>query len=675
MTTRRTPTLVLGLLALAGGVSGQAVEPGDDGGPLVVGKSRESWKGFKLERLDAALEFRYEYRNDRLSQTGQPKQTNREDRYRETLDLSGEAIIGHKNLVDITGSIELGLEDIYTKNSLDGTNEHEQDILGFYDIDALILGTSLLPTNVYARRQQSQLNRAFAGSIDETLTEAGVTTRLQSLVAPTSVGYFHREDELSGDFGRIDSRTIQDSLSLQNGLVIGPRQRLDTTVNLDRIDERQGDTFHDSYERHDVNTVHTLAFGEEGRPHDLRSSIEYYDQGGLNSQEQIRWDELLTMRHTDRLETRYSTLFQDRSVGESDQRQMRGEASIKHRLFESLVSTAGVGVQRLETTGNFTSDEYFVNGQLDYTKKVPHGRIDAALGGSYNMQQNSDRGSTVRIVDETYTYTDGFPIIIARRNIVPSSVVVTPLAGFPVYQEGLDYRLDVFPDHAEIRGIVGGAFVNGQQIRVSYDIGPEPGNDIDTRTLNFSIRYSVLDGWLKGAAIYSTYRAVRQDISAVDPSLFALDNLDDVLVGLEYRRGDFEGRYEYNLHDSTFDGYTLHRLQGFYHLTTGTHSGLNAEWTHEIIDFTDQNDSVVFDRGSLKWFTRLGRELDMNIGLEYRREDSSLNGTSEGFDQTLGFTWTRRQTSIYASFRNSFLEGPGSDQTSQFLQFGIRRTF
>lgn len=676
MNRTHAQTLILGLLALAGTASAQTVtgQP-DDGGPLVVGTPRESWRRFQLQRLDAALEFRGEYQHDKLEVTGQPSQTTTQWRLRELLDVSGQAFVGHRNLLDITAAAQLGLEDIDTSSNIPGLDTSETDFVAIYDINALLLASSKLPTNFYARREENQLDRAFAGSIDETISEAGFSARYQSERAPTSLTYFHREDQLKGDFGQIDSKTNQDSINFTNAIFITPRQRLETTYTFDRIDERQQGGYSDSYDRNDLNVVHTATFGEENRPHELRSSFRLYDQTGRQEQSRINWDELLTLRHSERLESRYNIVAEDLEVRGQDQQLLRGEASIKHRLFDSLTSVATVGAQRYEAPGSFTSDGAFINGQLDYTKKVPLGRLDASAGGGFNAQRNSDRGSTVSVIDEPYTFVDGFAIIIARRNIVPGSIVITPTSGFPVYQEGLDYTVQYFPDRAEVRGVVGGAWVNGQRLNISYDLGPEPGNDVDTTALTFSIRYTLTEGWLRGTAFYGTYRNVRQSISAADPSLFRPDDLDDLLLGVEHQFSNLTVLYEYNIHDSTFDPYTLHRIQAIYSLPLGPASALNAEFTREMINYSDDGDDVNFDRGSLRWVSRLGRDLDFNVGLEYRNEDSSLSGDSTGFEQTVGLTWTKRQTTIFASFRNSMLDGSASNETSQYLQFGFRRTF
>ncbi len=662
------------MLALAGGAAAQPSTTPPDDGPVVVGTPREKWTGFRLMRLEAGLEYRFEYQRDAIEESGQPKRVNTETRHRELFDLSGESSIGHRNLIDLTYTFQLGLENVSTKRETESFEGSEQDFVNLYDVNALIFGTSRLPTSVYARRQQSLLDRPFAGSIDETVTEEGVNTRYQTETTSNSLQLFHREDRLSGDFGNIDSTTKQDSLTLQSNIALSPASRLDASYTFDHISERQPG-YSDNYDRHNLSLTHVGAFGGDDKPHDLRSSLSVFTQDGRLSQNRTRWDEVLTLRHSRSLETRYSALLNHVEIRGQDQDVVRGEASIKHRLFESLTSVATIGAQRLDAAGSFTSDERFVSGQVDYTKRVPWGRLDAGLGASFNNQSNGARGEPLRIVNEAYTFTDGFPIILPRRNILPGSIVVTAAAGFPVYLEGSDYTVSAFPDRVEIRPVVGGGIVNGQSLRISYDVGPEPGSDIDTTTTSYSVRYTLTEGKLRGLAFYSTYRTVGFDLRSGNPDVVRLDDSNDLLLGVQYQRGGLDARYEYNRHDSDFDPYTIHRAQAIYSVSLGVGSSLNAEYTREQIDFRNQNNRVTFDRGALRSVWRVNPSFDLNFGLDYRNEDSTLNGNTRAFDQIVGFAWRRGRTSVTTSVRNSFLDAPRTSQTSQLVQFTIKRTF
>lgn len=676
MNRRTARSLVLPILVLAGRVAGQTedIQPVDDG-PVVVGTPRETWKTFELIKLESALEFRFQHQSDEISQTGTQDQTTTESRYRALFDLQTEMAFGHRNLVDLTANVQLGAEKINVDSSVSGSEEDETDFVHLWDLNALIFGTSSMPTDIFARREQSILDRPFAGTIEETLTEEGIATRIGGSEANASFRYFHRETELDGGFGNLKSNVTQDSFTAQANARLTPSQRLESVYIFDYIDESQAGGFADAYDRHDLNLVHTYAFDLEDQPDELRSSFRMYRQGGSQEQQTLRLDESLTLRHTERLETRYNLTLDTRDVRGQQQDLVRADASIRHRLFESLTSTATIGAQRVTAPGDFSSDELFASGQLDYTKKVPYGRLDASAGVSLNHQVNSARGSNFSIFNEPYVFNDGFPIILPRRNVVPGSIVITPAAGFPVFQEGIDYTATILPDRTEIRGILGGAFVDGETLLISYDIGPDPGNTIDTTGTVFSIRYTFTEGWMDGVSLYSTYRTIGHTVDTDDPTTFILDDVNDLLLGAEYRVGGLDLTYEYNNHDSTFDPYIVNRFQVLYIYPLGPGSSLSADASREFIEYTEQANEVTFDRASLRWNYRLNEDFDLNARLEYRHEDSQSRGDSQGLEEVVGVSWHRRQTTIYCNVRNSTVDSDNSNESAQLLQLGLRRVF
>lgn len=645
----------------------------DDGGPLIVGVPRESWSGFKLLRWDGGLTYRYQQTDESLDVAGQPTQTDNETRHRYLLDLSGEAIIGHRNLFDLTGSMQLGLEQIETDTSTQTFTESEDNFLALFDLNALILGTSKFPIDVWARREQENLDRAFAGSIDQTVTEYGVGARWQTQAASTTFRLFQREQTLKGGFDSIDSNVTQQSFSAQSNIRLSPTSKLDASYVFDHISEDQLN-YQDEFDRHDLSLIHTQGFGGEAAPHELRSGIRLYDQNGNQEQRRLRWDELLTLRHSDTFQTRYQTLVEQFDVRDQSQLQMRGQAQAIHRLFDSLATTVSVGGQHLDVEG-FTSDELFASLQFDYTKEVPLGRFEAAVGGAFNSQTNSDRGSTVSIVNETHRIVDGFATIVARRNIIASTVRISAVGGFPTYAEGIDYSLVVFSDRMEIRSLIGGAIVSGQTVWVSYDVGPDPGNDIDTTSMNASLRYSITEGSLQGLAFYTRYNKVSQDLRSGDPSRITLQDLNDLLLGIEYERQGFTARYEYNDHDSTFDPYSLNRVQLMYVRRIGLASRIAAEVSREVIEFKLQNEEVTFDRASINTTWRVSRSTEVLAALQYRNEDSSVDGTTQGFDQKLGVSWNYGRTSVSGAFKNSFVDSERSEDSSQFIELEVTRRF
>lgn len=671
----RSPIL---LAVLAGGVlaSLAAAQPqAPQEGPIIVGKRRENWKPFTLERFSAAYEFLGEYRTERLRLQNGNELVDKETLFRQALDLTGEASIGHKNFIDLTGTAQFGLDNRISQNDAAGDTAREWDFLNLYDVRALMLANGPAPTTVYNRREQSIIDQNFGGRIEQTLMESGFITQFRSEVAPTTIQYFHRRQEFDNPFEQPDSITTQDTFTGQSGIRLSSNQRLDVAYTYDHISEDQGVIYTDTLDRHDANIVHTVDFGPEIRRHELRSSLRIYDQSGRFAQDDTRVDELLVLRHTDRLETRYSGTVDEQTRGGQDQRLYRGEASVRHKLFQSLVSSASVGGQRFTGPDNFTSDDTFGSGQLDYTKKVPWGRLDASGGVTYDAQDNSSRGSPLAVTNDAKVRTDPAPIIIPRRNVTPGTLVLLPAAGFPPFIEGTDYTVRYFPDRVEISIPPGSAIQNGQTVLANYTIGPEPGNQINTLGTSANGRYTLTEGTLRGLSGYANYRTVDQQVTAVDPSTIILDDFRDLVLGVEYTRSGLDLKYEHEKRWSNVLPFDSDRVQTSYNQPLGRDSTLNLEYTHETTTYPLIDNRLDFDRVTGRWNQRISPTFDFNVRLEYRNERDDLNGNSEGFDQIIGFTWRKGQTTIYATVQNATLRGPASDRTSQLFQLGLRRDF
>jgi hypothetical protein len=669
----RVPSVQLLLVVAAGAPAllsaGVLAQAPPEEGPVIVGERREGWKSFELLNVEAALDFYGRGQFDRQTQSGQPTITSRETLLRETLDLSGEMAIGHKNLLDITGAASFGLEDTwFTTTGAD--REHTTQFLNLYDVQGLILANGPAPTTIYARRTDTLLDRPFQSSLDITSAEQGVLTQINSAWAPTTLHYFHREDEQSDRQGDFNSSVTHDSFSAQSNLRITDSHHLDLDYAYDQVRELSPGFF-DEYDRNEFNATDTIVFGTS--QHELRTMVRLLDQNGLFAERDTRVDQLLTLRHTTRFETRYNVTYDDHELGEQDVRLLRGEASFRHRLFDSLVTTGAVGGQELSFSDGSTVDNLFVSGDADYTKKVPGGRLDASAGASYNALHNSGAQGTHSVMGQSVVFTDPLPIIITQSGIVRGSVVVRPSGIGVPYQTPRDYTVSYFSDRAEIRvNYPIGLISNGETLLIDYDVQGQPESDVDSAEVHVAFRYDLQESFLQGLGGYARYTGIQQ--STNNPAVI-VDNLNDVVLGVDYRRAGVALKAEWERHDSTISPFDATRLSAEYGQSIGRDSVLMFELSHEVNRFTEDNDRIDFDHALARWLQRLSPELQMELRLEYRHVRETATGRSDGFDQSLRLDWRRGQTSIYGSIRNAILEGGGGTSTSQLVEVGVRRHF
>ncbi len=656
----------------AGEIRAQPVAPPEEG-PVVVGERREAWRLFELRAFQPAFEFFGRSRSDTLEQPGEPKVKDTELLLRESLDLYGQAYIGHRNLVDLTGRLSLGIEDRFIDSDSVGTDEHNTDNANLYDLNAHVLGASFVPFDLYTRRDEQLLDRDFSTSITTTTTESGAIATVRSAVAPTTFRLFRLETAQEDQLGQFEYGFDQNTFAAQSNILAAENHRLEVAYTFDDITEQQVGFFRNQYERHDLSLADTYVFG--AKRHELRSFLRWYDQNGTPGLEVLRLDEQLLLLHSLDLETRYSAVAERATRNGVEQDLLRGTASVRHELFDSLVSTGTVGAQTLSSSGDFQSDEAFAQGRLEYTKRVPLGVLEASAGLAFNTVENSARGGVLLVIDEPHVFNDPLPIILNRRNIVPGSVVVTGATGFPTYVEGIDYTASYFPDRAEINVIVGGGITNGQTVLVDYDVGPEPGSTIDTIGTGSTVRYTLSEGALQGLSVYAAYRTQDHSLDAADPSRFVLDDTRNLIYGVEFRRGGVRLLVEQENHDSTVNPYDSTRFEAFYDRLLGVGSTLGFDATHELIDYALPENRVSFSRVGARWIQRVDRNLELNLRLDYRDERDDLSGDSRGFDQRVGVFWRKNQTTVSASFKNTMLDGDTSDTSSQVLEVTIRRNF
>lgn len=644
------------------------------GGPVVVGVPREKLQGWTFDKLNFFLDFYTRYQRDELKQTGQPDRTNTEWLLRETLGMSTHSFIGHRNFIDLSADARIGWQDDYIDNQSEGNEGHNSQFVDFYNINAIIFGAGPAPLTVYARRDETVLDRAFASSIDSLLNEYGASVRTFQKVAPTTFRYFYRDQHYEDQVGTVKDNVKQHSFNMQTVWTSGRSQRLVFDYTFNHINEEQSFGFNDTYNRNDATFTHDFNFGNQYQ-NSLRSTGRFFSQDGKREQRLFRLNEQLSLQHSPTLESRYTLNLDSRSVQGQDQWSIQGSALVRHKLFESLITTAEVGGTYLSLPDdNFNTKQAFARVTFDYTKEVPLGHFLASVSGGLDYTSNSDRGSTVKIQDRPAVFADPFPVVLGGPNVEPNTVVVTNSSGLITYQEGTDYTVQKLKDRVELQRIVGGQIADGQAVLTSYAIGPEPSSTVTSFLGAVSGRYRIEEGVLQGLSIYGDFRNTTQTIASANPFLSPSD-VRIYRFGSEYIRAPFTIGAEYKKQDSSISPFDSIRAWGRYDQRFGSRSILSIHTSYDRIDFTDQDITTDLFRALGEWRQGFGNGLDIRLRLLYRNERESPGISSQAFDQVFELNWINRQTRIFASVRNSIAESDNEDNMSQTFTFGLRRDF
>lgn len=649
-----------------------------DEGPIIVGVERE-WDAIKFNPANFVLELVARYEDDQVQTPGQPRRRDSELLLTQALIASTTGHIGHPNFFDFSLAGTFGLTERWVNSDTFNRDEQSLESLLGYDVSTLIFRQSDAPVTLYSNRTQTFINRQFGDSLDSVVTQHGARLALRSPTTPMTFHYFHREEEQSSDLDAADFTIIQDTFEWLGQWNVDPNQQLIAEYTFDNVNESGTLRPTNSFVRHNALATHNLDFGHDNE-HNLRSTLMFYSETGDFPIDRLRLDEALRLRHTPRFETIYNYSFDWQQRPEADQMFHRGSAGFRHRLFESLVTNFDVGASSLEVSpANFTSTQVFGNLNFDYHKRVPFGRLSAALFGALSRQDDSESGIGFFITDETYFFGTSGLIILNRRNVDPATIHITDSSGLITYAEGVDYTVTVFGDRVEVRRVLGGNISEGETVLIDYLVTPEPANTTDTVVAGGSARYDFEEGWLTGLGLYVRYAHQDQDRRSDGPEALIEANVDDLTFGGDYRIGYVTLSAERQIRDSTLSPFNATRLDARYVHPLGLGSSLTLNASYDEIDRTEEDLRTTITSVGGRWSQRLTDRLSMNLAAIYRHEeDSGLSGGGievDGFEQQIDLTWRYRQTTIYGSFRNAFLNSNVSDSTFQTFMLGLRREF
>lgn len=665
-------------IGLTPALQAQMTQSANDGGPLVFEQEERHFETFSLTRINAAIEFLARRRIDQQRESDGTRTRDVEDTLLGVLELEAQAFIMHPNFIDLSLLGRLRLEDEDINSESVGLDERSITFDNQYDASAIIFKETDLPFTVYSRRFQTTIDRQFADSLDSVNTEHGAILRVVHDVFPSTFQVFHREQEQLNQGGVVDYGLTQDTFDFQSNFRMSHAQDVQIEYTYDNVEETGEVRADNKFARHDFTGTHNWQFGDllsQFPPHRLRSRLHVMDRSGRTEMRRMRFDQNLLLTHSEWLKTQYTMLLEKQNRSASATTTSQGTAQFRHQLYDSLNTVGTIGFSRQGFGEGFRSDEYTADLTFDYRKIVPKGLLNSTLSLSFSERENTKQGSNLDIFDEQRTFQDPFPIILTRRNLIASSIVITDLAGFKTYIEGADYFVDEFPDRVELSRIIGGDIVDGESVLLDYTIGPEPANTLTSNGLSWTGRYDFDEGALRGLGLYSQFRLFERDIDSPNPSLFVVDDTTDLVLGVDYRWEDFFFEVEYEKFDSDISPFDAKRFEARYVRRGGGGSSLSLDGRYYMLHYPDTNNDIdlMYVTGQLR--QRLSAKLTASVRVIWRNERDRLGGNSQGFEQHLNLRWRHRQTDIYLEARNADLDSDRSSNRNQVLAVGVRRTF
>ncbi len=643
----------------------------DEGEPRIL-TPRAELEGLQLRDFDAALELEWRRDvDDRDPPTG-PGQRDKEDRLREILELRTSGFIGHPNLIELDLGGRVWLEQRWL--DVGGGDQRSDQTLFEWDASALMLKETRLPITVYTRQNVSDIDRAFGGSLENTFRETGVRLDLRHETLPTHFQAFRREIEQEDRLLRDRFEIDQDTVQADGRVELGANHQLAWDVRYDDVDEAGNLRLTRSVERLETNATHTIRFGERGK-NVLRTRMRYFDETGDRNLRQLRIDPRLRLRHTDTFHTWYDYSYGRDDRIDQEQRTQRISGNFQHDLFQSLTTIGSAGFERFELPmETFTSDEAFGRLDTEYRKIVPGGRLTIGLDGSFVRQDQSDRGAPIAVTDDLFVFDAFDRIVIRRRNVDPLTIVLTDVAGFIVFTEGVDYLVRMLADRIEIDRLAGGFIAPGQAVLVDYVVGPEPGGRTDTVGAGVDFRYTFTEGVFDGLSLYLQYRHQEESRDVRDPD-FLENDFDDTRYGVEYTRGKAYLRAEYQERRGALSPFDAVRFEGRWVEPLGRGSNLVLSGIFQEVDRSLEDLRTTTTTLTGRWNHRLDARWRVALIVRQQWSDDSRGFESRAFEQQLDVSWRRGRTELYAQVRNVLRDTNADDTTLQRFIVGVRREF
>jgi hypothetical protein len=638
-------------------------------GPVVVGELEQPPR-FHLESPDVALTLQTIYTNNRVTEAGGTTRF-RQYRFDEILSLSTTGHIIHPNLVALELGGSFGLSQ--TRHRDNGSGGGESGEIFEFDTRATFFQNQPATPSLFARRNRSIVSRTFGPTLESITTIYGGGLSLQMWDTSTQLQAFRTEVRQNELTGVTDFSLNQNTFLWHTSLAPAENQRLTWDYSYNDV-EQATPFFGTRFDTHEARLVHSWDFGPADR-HNLTSTLHYFDQSGAFDVRRFRWDESLRLQHTDSFLTRYRYSFEHRDNGFADQTMHRATAGFRHRLYESLVTTGTAGFQRFDHSGGETSLETFGDLGFNYRKKVPYGLFTSRLGLGISRLDADARVDPIRVIDDPRAFADSLPIVLTGRNIVPGSLVVTDPSGLVIFTPGVDYRVGAFGDRVEIERVIGGRLDAGDTVLLDYLLAPQPAHVTTTGTFSLNGRYDIQRGDLRGLSFYSRYIQQEQRIDTDVPAAFVANDFRDLLVGSEYRIGNFTFGAERQWRDAEILPLEATRFFGRWQERVAVDTTVSLNSAYTIIDYTELDNRVTLLTLSAQARHQFSQRL-YGIGtILWRDEDDRFRGRTRGFEQQLELQWRYRQTHLYMMLRNADLRSNNRDSSFQFFQLGMRREF
>lgn len=595
--------------------------------------------------------------------------------FREMLDVSTHGYLYDPAFIDLSLEGAFGLSQS-TFDSTPGASGTATGTLYTYDARMTVLSQKPATLTLYAQQTDNFINQSYAPTIEAKASSYGMDLNLQSTQVPTVLRAYHTEQtqtSLGGWFDQGQDYSLKQDTFEWRSQATGNNQTFNWLYAYNHVVADSPATGTTQYDSQLADLVYTRTFGP-GNLSTWTTALSYYGQTGDFTQQRMRGETDVTLSHSSTFETFAGYLIDSSEVDNFTTTLQKVTGGFRHYLWGSLTTIGRIGANSLSDDSGALSREEYADLSFLYTKQVPMGQLGANLSLRADTQQNEARSQPFHVVDEPYTFADPVPIVISRRNIIPSSILITDSTHTRIYTEGVDYTTLWFPTYVQILRAAGGVIPSNAAVLVDYSLLPQSQSTINTYTLNTGARYDFTRGPLNGLGVYGQYLLQDQSVQSED-STFPPDQIHDVTLGLDYHVGDWSLNAEYEHHDSTVTPFDAWRTGAQYsrRLNSAMVFAANANYVMYRYDQPQDQLSILTTSASVDY--QFSQHLSATATAGWFRQDDQMQGNTTGTEGSLGLQWYYGMTQVYVNVRAIHLDTDTHASDFQMLQIGLTRKF
>lgn len=625
----------------------------------------------RSDGIHGELESVFEYRQDEQG-TDESRRESETQVFEERVRIRTKGDVYHPDFMNYDVAVGAGLAQQYI--DADDVSGWDDDTLDEYNLFAQFLRAKPLSGTVDASKSEDLIARQFLGSLrTERESESG-SLFLRSGDFPMTFQYSNNDINQDGltpvasDFFRREDERFRYAVHHDFSETSHARFNFDHT---DSVQESIGalvDTETDTY-----TFSHDHGFGGE-KQHRLDSFFNFVDQTGSFEYENLRWQERLRLQHTPSLLSKYDLRLTDLQRETLSSEEIRAQAGLEHRLYESLVTTADAFASETDLDEQGMLDQQGGILGINYRKQNPWGMLLSRYSGSYTTSEQSGGGGTGIVADESHTATDIIPVQLDRTNIDVRSIRIKHADG-RFFQEGDDYTITERDGRVWLNlttlGAIPPNFTEGQEFFVDYTFFIEPERQEDTLRQYFNIRQR----FGNGMSLYYAYRRQDQDVSSTVADLTP-DQYSVNTVAADYTHKGLYLLAEYSDENSTQVPSTGTKLAGQYRWLLGSATSASVGVSNQWLEFGDPDArDVRLLKGDAKIFSRLSSAYTLSAGADYRDEDDTRFGVTRGFQFDTELQYRYRQVTAKLGAELSFLSRRDDEINSAFLYLQVQRRF